>query len=80
MAKYLDMHLKKSPASNSLESEQDLRVVIADVINVFRYVKSKDVFEEFYARSLSRRLLLKKSANREAEQLMNTELKTECGD
>jgi hypothetical protein len=80
MAKYLDMHLKKSPASNSLESEQDLRVVIADVINVFRYVKSKDVFEEFYARSLSRRLLLKKSANREAEQLMITELKSECGD
>jgi len=57
-----------------------LRLVIADVINVFRYVKSKDVFEEFYARSLSRRLLLKKSANREAEQLMITELKTECGD
>lgn len=67
IAKYLDMHLKKSPVSNSLESEQDLRKLIEEVIKVFRYVKSKDVFEEFYARSLSRRLLLKKSANREAE-------------
>ncbi len=80
MAKYLDMHLKKSPLSNSLESEQELRHVIEEVIKIFRYVKSKDVFEEFYARSLSRRLLLKKSANRDAEQLMITELRAECGD
>jgi cullin 4 len=50
------------------------------VIQVFRYVKSKDVFEEFYARSLCRRLLLKKSASYDAERSMITKLKTECGD
>ena len=80
IAKYLDMHLKKASTSTSLESEQELRLVIDDVIKIFRQVKSKDVFEEFYARSLSRRLLLKKSINREAEQMMITELKAECGD
>lgn len=50
------------------------------MIQIFRYVKSKDVFEEFYARSLCRRLLLKKSASQDAERSMISKLKTECGD
>ncbi len=78
LAKYLDFHLKNSQVT--LDSDQELRRLITEVINVFRYVKSKDVFEEFYARSLCRRLLLKKSTNKEAEQMMITELKAECGD
>ena len=38
------------------------------------------MFEEFYARGLCRRLLLKKSASYEAEKSMISKLKTECGD
>jgi hypothetical protein len=51
-----------------------------EVIQVFKYIKSKDVFEEFYARGLCRRLLLKKSASLESERVMIAKLKYECGD
>lgn len=54
--------------------------IIDEILQLFRYVKSKDVFEEFYARGLCRRLLLKKSASLESERAMITKLKTECGD
>jgi len=43
-------------------------------------VKAKDVFEEFYVRGLSRRLLLKKSASFETERAMISKLKNECGE
>lgn len=43
-------------------------------------MKSKDVFEEFYARGLCRRLLLKKSASLDAERSMIAKLKNECGE
>jgi len=36
LAKYLDLHLS-------------LEIIMQEVIQVFRYVKSKDVFEEFFA-------------------------------
>ena len=77
LAKFLDMHLKKTSTLGSDEALEDLT---NQVIQVFRYVKSKDVFEEFYARSLCRRLLLKKSASQDSERSMITKLKTECGD
>ena len=54
--------------------------LINEVIQIFRLVKAKDVFEEFYSRGLCRRLLLKKSASIEAEKAMVSKLKNECGD
>jgi len=47
---------------------------------MFRIVNAKDIFEEFYQRGLSRRLLLKKSASDESERTMIMKLKTECSD
>ena len=41
--------------------------------------QAKDVFEEFYMRGLSRRLLLKKSASTDSEKAMLTRLRAECG-
>ena len=46
----------------------------------FKILKAKDIFEEFYQRGLSRRLLLKKSASYDSEHMMISKLKTECGD
>ncbi|CDW79762.1 cullin 4 [Stylonychia lemnae] len=79
LAKFLDIHLRKSSGQTGINDEQ-LETIIKEVIQVFRYVKSKDVFEEFYSRGLCRRLLLKKSASYEAEKSMISKLKTECGD
>lgn len=79
LAKFLDLHLKKSSGQTGITDER-IEHIISEVIQVFRYVKSKDVFEEFYSRGLCRRLLLKKSASFEAEKSMISKLKTECGD
>ena len=79
LAKFLDFHLKKSSGTAGL-SDTMLEELISDVIQIFRYVKTKDMFEEFYQRGLCRRLLLKKSASYEAEKSMIMKLKTECGD
>ena len=77
LAKFLDMHMKKT---SNIGSEEALDELTNNVVQIFRYVRSKDVFEEFYARSLCRRLLLKKSASQDTERSIITKLKTECGD
>jgi cullin-4 len=50
------------------------------VLILFRIVRAKDIFEEFYQRGLCRRLLMKKSASYDSEKTMILKLKTECGD
>ena len=62
LAKYLDFHLKKSSGQAGI-SDENLIKIIDEVLILFRIVKAKDIFEEFYQRGLCRRLLLKKSAS-----------------
>ena len=49
------------------------------IMNLFRHVYSKDVFEAFYQRDLAKRLLLQKSTSVGSERLFVSKLKTECG-
>lgn len=46
------------------------------VLDLFRFIQGKDVFEAFYKKDLARRLLLGRSASFDAERLMLTKLKT----
>src|SRR4051794_4458130 len=46
---------------------------------LFRYIHGKDVFQAFYKEDLAKRLLLGKSASVEAEKLMISKIKAECG-
>ena len=43
------------------------------------YIDGKDMFEAFYKKDLSKRLLLGKSASIDAEKSMICKLKAECG-
>lgn len=79
LAKYLDFHLKKSASSIGI-SDENLIKIIEEVLVLFKIVRAKDIFEEFYQRGLCRRLLLKKSASYDSEKMMILKLKTECGD
>lgn len=79
LAKYLDFHLKKVSGQVGI-SDQELLEKIDEVLILFRIVRAKDIFEEFYQRGLCRRLLLKKSASYDSEKMMIVKLKTECGD
>ena len=45
-----------------------LNEIVKEVLGLFKLTNAKDVFEEFYMRGLSRRLLLKKSASSDSEK------------
>ncbi|KAI9916820.1 hypothetical protein PsorP6_016925 [Peronosclerospora sorghi] len=69
LAHYLDEILR---SKNRLEEEMETRVT--QVIALFRYLEDKDVFEEFY-----KVLLAKRGTSDEAEKLVISKLKAECG-
>jgi len=49
------------------------------VLDLFRFIHGKAVFEAFYKKDLAKRLLMGRSASADAERSMLTRLKTECG-
>lgn len=74
----------KAPDNEDQEGEsEDEDVEISkqldQVLDLFRFVHGKAVFEAFYKRDLARRLLLGRSASSDAEKSMLTRLKSECG-
>jgi hypothetical protein len=48
------------------------------MIILFRYLNERDIFEAFYKKYLSKRLLYGKSANFDMEKIMLSKLKTVC--
>ena len=63
------------PASGDDQLEDALN----SVMQLFRYINGKDVFEAFYKKDLAKRLLLNKTASQDLERNMISRLKTECG-
>ena len=49
------------------------------VLDLFRFVHGKAVFEAFYKKDLARRLLMQRSASNDAEKSMLNRLQAECG-
>lgn len=74
LAQYIDELLR---SKSRFEEELDTRV--AQVIALFRYLQDKDVFEEFYKTLLAKRLLNSKGTSDEAEKIVISKLKAECG-
>jgi cullin-4 len=56
-----------------------LESALNKVMQLFRYINGKDVFEAFYKKDLAKRLLLNKTASQDLERSMISRLKTECG-
>jgi cullin-4 len=78
LAKFIDSKLKTGKDSRAL-NETELEVLLDRVMQIFRFINGKDVFEAFYKKDLSKRLLLSKFSSMEAEKSMIQKLKTECG-
>ncbi|OLL25995.1 Cullin-4 [Neolecta irregularis DAH-3] len=75
-AKYLDGILRRgNKAGDDFVVEQKMD----HVIEVFKFIQGKDVFEAFYKRDLAKRLLLNKSASDDLEKSMFSRLREECG-
>lgn len=60
----------------STDEESEISSELDQVLELFRFVHGKAVFEAFYKRDLARRLLLGRSASADAEKLMLTRLKS----
>lgn len=60
--------------NDALDEEARIRLQLDQVLDLFRFVHGKAVFEAFYKKDLARRLLLDRSASADAEKSMLTRL------
>ena len=73
---YLDEMFKKE--MRTLHSDE-LSERIDKVIQIFRYLIDKDIFEGFYVNSFAKRLLESRTIHESAETALVVKLKEECG-
>lgn len=73
---FFDENLKKG-IKGKTESEVD--ALLDGGITLLRYIKDKDLFENYYKKHLSRRLLLKRAVSMDAERQMISKMKMEVG-
>eukprot|EP00041_Stephanoeca_diplocostata_P032530 m.1043233 g.1043233 ORF g.1043233 m.1043233 type:complete len:776 (-) comp24167_c0_seq5:2631-4958(-) len=76
LAKYCDSLLKKS---SKLGGDGEIDGILSVLVNIFRYVDDKDVFQKNYSKLLAKRLIHNTSLSEEAEELMISKLKQCCG-
>ncbi|KAF2158531.1 hypothetical protein M409DRAFT_30968 [Zasmidium cellare ATCC 36951] len=62
-----------------VDEDAEVNIQLDQVLDLFRFVHGKAVFEAFYKKDLARRLLMGRSASADAERSMLARLKTECG-
>ncbi|EEH09991.1 Cullin [Histoplasma capsulatum G186AR] len=92
IAKYVDMLLRggvkaiqglaeesKSGSTALVDEDAEINQKLDQVLDLFRFVHGKAVFEAFYKNDLARRLLMGRSASDEAEKSMLARLRSECG-
>ena len=73
---FFDENMKKG-IKGKTENEVDL--LLDKGITLLRYVQDKDMFERYYKKHLSRRLLMKRSVSMDAERQMISKMKLEVG-
>lgn len=73
---FFDENMKKG-IKGKTETEVDL--LLDKGITLLRYISDKDMFERYYKKHLSRRLLMKRSVSMDAERQMISKMKLEVG-
>lgn len=73
---FFDENLKKGVKG---KTENEVDMLLDQGITLLRFVQDKDLFERYYKKHLSKRLLMKRSANMDAERQMITKMKMEVG-
>ncbi|KAF2138784.1 uncharacterized protein K452DRAFT_276562 [Aplosporella prunicola CBS 121167] len=63
----------------AFDEDTEMNNQLDQVLDLFRFVHGKAVFEAFYKKDFARRLLMGRSASADAERSMLARLKTECG-
>jgi cullin 3 len=73
---HLDDNFKKDFKNNT---ETEISEKIDKIIQIFRYLQDKDVFENFYKNTFAKRLLDSRRVLEDAEKEVIKKLKEECG-
>ena len=71
--------LEEDDEDADVDEDAEVNIQLDQVLDLFRFVHGKAVFEAFYKKDLARRLLMGRSASADAERSMLARLKTECG-
>ena len=61
------------------KTESEVDVLLDKGITLLRYVQDKDMFERYYKKHLSKRLLMRRSISMDAERQMISKMKVEVG-
>jgi cullin-4 len=70
---------EENAGDEEVDEDAEVNIQLDQVLDLFRFVHGKAVFEAFYKKDLARRLLMGRSASADAERSMLSRLKTECG-
>ena len=73
---FLDEYLKKGVKG---KTDDEIDVLLDNGITLLQYVSDKDLFETYYKKHLSRRLLMKRSASMDLERGMIAKMKLKVG-
>ncbi|KAJ5987994.1 hypothetical protein N7481_003204 [Penicillium waksmanii] len=73
---FFDENLKKGIKG---KTEIEVDALLDNGITLLRYIKDKDLFETYYKKHLSRRLLMKRASSMDAERQMISKMKLEVG-
>jgi cullin 3 len=73
---FFDENLKKGIKG---KTENEVDALLDNGITLLRYIKDKDLFETYYKKHLSRRLLMKRASSMDAERQMISKMKLEVG-
>ena len=77
LANFCDSLLKKGGAEKL--SDEAVEAALDKVVRLLAYVSDKDLFAEFHRKKLAKRLLQERSASDDAERLLLSKLKQQCG-
>jgi|Transcript_101832 cullin 1 len=75
LANYCDMLMKNT---SDKMTDEDMEEVLEKVVALFGHISDKDLFQEFYRKQLSRRLLVSSTTD-ENERSLISKLKLKCG-
>jgi len=79
ICEYVSIFIDHSIRNHMKEQSADIEQVFDRAIRLFRLLREKDVFERYYKQHLARRLLQSRSTSDEAERMVISRLKAECG-
>ncbi|EUC49991.1 hypothetical protein COCMIDRAFT_1393 [Bipolaris oryzae ATCC 44560] len=74
-----EVEVEDDKEDDVFDEDTEVNNQLDQVLDLFRFLHGKAVFEAFYKKDLARRLLMGRSASADAERSMLSRLKIECG-